>query len=101
MHRETAAASIEISPMTLHAPIFRYASPVASPEGQAVEHAPKPEPKNLVICCDSTGNEISEKISNVLKLFCCLRKTDKTEPRQMLFYDPGDGTVMEPTTWHL
>lgn len=46
------------------------------------------EPKNLVICCDGTGNEISENISNVLKLYRCLRKTDKTSPRQMVFYDP-------------
>lgn len=58
------------------------------------------EPKNLVICCDGTGNEISENISNVLKLYRCLRKTDKTRPRQMVFYDPGVGTVTEPSTWH-
>ncbi|TQF33956.1 DUF2235 domain-containing protein [Bradyrhizobium sp. UNPA324] len=56
--------------------------------------------KNLVICCDGTGNEISENISNVLKLYRCLRKTEKTQPRQMVFYDPGVGTVTEPTTWH-
>ncbi|MET4114344.1 uncharacterized protein (DUF2235 family) [Bradyrhizobium sp. JR1.5] len=58
------------------------------------------EPKNLVICCDGTGNEISENISNVLKLYRCLRKTAKTQPRQMVFYDPGVGTVTEPSTWH-
>jgi uncharacterized protein (DUF2235 family) len=58
------------------------------------------EPKNIVICCDGTGNEISENISNVLKLYRCLRKTDKTRPRQLVFYDPGVGTVTEPTTWH-
>ncbi|WP_028139011.1 DUF2235 domain-containing protein [Bradyrhizobium japonicum] len=61
---------------------------------------PTPSPKNLVICCDGTGNEISENISNVLKLYRCLRKTEKTSPRQMVFYDPGVGTVTEPTTWH-
>lgn len=60
----------------------------------------KTEPKNLVICCDGTGNEISENISNVLKLYRCLRKTDKTQPRQHVFYDPGVGTVTEPSTWH-
>jgi len=38
---------------------------------------------NLVICCDGTGNEISENISNVLKLYRCLRKTAKTHPRQL------------------
>ena len=64
------------------------------------QHKPKTEPKNLVICCDGTGNEISENISNVLKLYRCLRKTDKTKPRQMVFYDPGVGTVTEPSTWH-
>ncbi|MBR0719457.1 DUF2235 domain-containing protein [Bradyrhizobium liaoningense] len=57
-------------------------------------------PKNIIICCDGTGNEISENISNVLKLYRCLRKTDKTQPRQMVFYDPGVGTVTEPSTWN-
>lgn len=65
-----------------------------------MEHERKTEPKNLVICCDGTGNEISENISNVLKLYRCLRKTDKTQPRQMVFYDPGVGTVTEPSTWN-
>ncbi|SPP91768.1 protein of unknown function [Bradyrhizobium vignae] len=43
----------------------------------------KPGGKNLVIWCDGTGNEISENISNVLKLYRRLRKSDKTKPRQM------------------
>ena len=34
--------------------------------------------RNIIICCDGTGNEISENISNVLKLYRCLRKTEKT-----------------------
>nr|WP_245286030.1 DUF2235 domain-containing protein [Bradyrhizobium sp. WSM1253] len=46
-----------------------------------MEHAPKPEPKYLVICCDGTGNESSENISNVLKLYRCQRKTDRTSLR--------------------
>ena len=37
--------------------------------------------KNIIILCDGTGNEISENISNVLKFYRCLRKTDKSEPR--------------------
>lgn len=49
-------------------------------------------PKNRVICCDGTGNE---NISNVPKLYRCLRSTDKTQPRQMVFSDSrgrhGDG----------
>ena len=64
------------------------------------QHKPKTEPKNLVICCDGTGNEISENISNVLKLYRCLRKTDKTQPRQIVFYDPGVGTLARADAWH-
>jgi uncharacterized protein (DUF2235 family) len=52
--------------------------------------------KNIVICCDGTGNEISENISNVLKLYRVLRKTGKTEPHQAVFYDPGVGTLARP-----
>jgi uncharacterized protein (DUF2235 family) len=55
--------------------------------------------KNIVICCDGTGNEISENISNVLKLYRCLRKTGKTEPPQVVFYDPGVGTLARPDPW--
>jgi uncharacterized protein (DUF2235 family) len=56
--------------------------------------------RNIVICCDGTGNEISENISNVLKLYRCLRKTEKTQPRQLVFYDPGVGTLERPDPWH-
>jgi uncharacterized protein (DUF2235 family) len=58
--------------------------------------------KRIVICCDGTGNDIDEKnenISNVLKLFRCLRKTDKTMPRQLVYYDPGVGTLSRPNPW--
>ena len=55
--------------------------------------------RNIVICCDGTGNEISENISNVLKLYRCLRKTDRTQPRQFVFYDPGVGTLARPNPW--
>jgi len=55
--------------------------------------------KNIVICCDGTGNEISENISNVLKLYRTLRKTGKTEPDQVVFYDPGVGTLARPDPW--
>ncbi len=55
--------------------------------------------KNIVICCDGTGNEISENISNVLKLYRTLRKTEKTTPRQMVFYDPGVGTLARSNPW--
>ena len=56
--------------------------------------------RNIVILCDGTGNEISQNISNVLKLYRCLRKTEKTQPRQLVFYDPGVGTLERPDPWH-
>ena len=55
--------------------------------------------RNIIICCDGTGNEIdqdNDKISNVMKFFRCLRKTEKTSPRQLVFYDPGVGTLQRP-----
>ena len=38
--------------------------------------------RNIIICCDGTGNEISENISNELKLYRCLRETEKTQPQK-------------------
>jgi uncharacterized protein (DUF2235 family) len=55
--------------------------------------------KNLVVCCDGTGNEISANISYVLKLYRVLRKSGKTTPRQVVFYDPGVGTLARPDPW--
>ncbi len=55
--------------------------------------------KNIVVCCDGTGDEISENISNVLKLYRTLRKTGKTEPEQRVFYDPGVGTLARANPW--
>lgn len=57
------------------------------------------QPRNIVICCDGTGNEISQNISNVLKLYRCLRKTEKTAPRQLVYYDPGVGTLARLDPW--
>lgn len=45
-------------------------------------------PKNIVILCDGTSNEISSNRTNILRLFGCLEKSDK----QVVFYDPGVGT---------
>jgi uncharacterized protein (DUF2235 family) len=52
--------------------------------------------KNIVVCCDGTGNQISENISNVLKLYRVLGKTDDN---QVAFYDPGVGTLARPNPW--
>jgi uncharacterized protein (DUF2235 family) len=52
-------------------------------------------PKNIVICCDGTGNEIEMNLSNVLKLYRCLKK----DSSQVVFYDTGIGTVSEADQW--
>jgi uncharacterized protein (DUF2235 family) len=52
-------------------------------------------PKNIVICCDGTGNEISQNISNVLKLYRIVHKNAS----QVVFYDPGVGTLARPDPW--
>ena len=51
--------------------------------------------KNIVICCDGTGNEIGTTISNALKLFRVLEKSD----RQRVYYNPGVGTIGHQNSW--
>jgi uncharacterized protein (DUF2235 family) len=51
--------------------------------------------KNIVICCDGTGNQIERNLSNVLKLFRILRKND----RQRVYYNPGIGTIGTDDPW--
>src|SRR5579871_2937806 len=52
-------------------------------------------PKNIVICCDGTGNQINDTISNVLKLYRMLEK----DAGQRVYYHPGVGTVGLQSTW--
>lgn len=52
-------------------------------------------PKNIVICCDGTGNEIEANLSNVLKLFRILKKSRD----QIVFYDTGIGTLSRGGAW--
>jgi uncharacterized protein (DUF2235 family) len=51
--------------------------------------------KNIVICCDGTGNEIEANLSNVLKLFRIVRKNTD----QIVYYDPGIGTISNSDPW--
>ena len=46
-------------------------------------------PKNIVICCDGTGNEFSESKSNVVKLY----KKLVCDAAQSTYYHPGVGTM--------
>lgn len=54
-------------------------------------------PKNIVICCDGTGNQVESNLSNVLKLFRVLQK----DANQLVYYSPGVGTVGDFDTWQL
>lgn len=51
--------------------------------------------KSIVICCDGTGNEIKEKQTNVLKFYRILEKDEN----QIVFYDPGVGTISNSGAW--
>ena len=52
-------------------------------------------PKNIIVCCDGTGNEIKPDCqSNVLELY---QRLDKSRPEeQVTYYDPGLGTLPAP-----
>lgn len=52
-------------------------------------------PKNIVVCCDGTGNEIGSAITNVLKLFRALEKNSG----QTVYYRPGVGTIALSDAW--
>jgi uncharacterized protein (DUF2235 family) len=49
-------------------------------------------PRNIVVCCDGTGNEYGDRNTNVLKLFSVLKR----DANQVVFYDPGVGTMSAP-----
>ncbi len=52
------------------------------------------KPRNIVICCDGTGNEIEAGAqSNVLELY---QRLVKDPELQLTYYDPGLGTVAAP-----
>jgi Uncharacterized alpha/beta hydrolase domain (DUF2235) len=47
--------------------------------------------KNIIICCDGTGNKLDVCKSNVVRLFSILRRDDPAS--QVALYDPGVGTM--------
>lgn len=47
-------------------------------------------PKQIVICCDGTGNEYGDRNSNVIKLYKMLTRTAE---KQVAYYHPGVGTM--------
>src|ERR1035438_8077824 len=46
-------------------------------------------PKQIVICCDGTGNEFGDQNSNVIKLYQTLAR----DQNQIAYYHPGVGTM--------
>lgn len=51
--------------------------------------------KNLIVCCDGTGNEIKQNLSNVLKLFRVASKNAE----QRVYYGAGIGTLGTSDAW--
>lgn len=51
--------------------------------------------KNIVVCCDGTGNEVEGNLSNVLKLFRIAQKN----AGQRIEYSPGIGTIGSADNW--
>ena len=52
-------------------------------------------PRNIVLLCDGTSNEISEDRTNILRLYGTLAKNTD----QIVFYDPGVGTFGAANAW--
>lgn len=51
-------------------------------------------PKNIVICCDGTGDEFGDRNSNVVQLYTTLIVDGR---QQVAYYHPGVGTMGAPT----
>lgn len=49
--------------------------------------------RNLVVCCDGTNNQFGPCNTNVVRLVQVL---DRDPSRQLVYYDPGVGTLPEP-----
>jgi uncharacterized protein (DUF2235 family) len=45
--------------------------------------------RKLIICLDGTGNEVEKNESNILRLYKCL----KHDENQLIYYEPGVGTL--------
>ena len=51
--------------------------------------------RTILILCDGTSNQISGHRSNILRLYGTLTKS----PDQLVYYDPGVGTLARPDPW--
>jgi uncharacterized protein (DUF2235 family) len=71
------------------------AAPTAANDGDANQDTAAAPPRNLLILCDGTGNELGRNLSNVLKLYRIAQKN----ARQMVYYHPGVGTISRISPW--
>jgi uncharacterized protein (DUF2235 family) len=53
-------------------------------------------PRNFVICCDGTNNQFGPQNTSVVRLIQVL---DRDPSKQRLYYDPGVGTLPEPSVF--
>jgi uncharacterized protein (DUF2235 family) len=51
--------------------------------------------KNIIILLDGTSNQVSANRTNILRLYGVLEKSS----RQVVFYDPGVGTLGDDGAW--
>jgi uncharacterized protein (DUF2235 family) len=49
--------------------------------------------RDLIICCDGTGNDTVGAVTNVFRLYRCL---DRNDAAQLAYYDAGVGTLTDP-----
>src|SRR5262245_10389808 len=49
--------------------------------------------RNIIICCDGTNNEFGSQNTNVVRL---VQVIDRDPTKQLVYYDPGVGTLPEP-----
>lgn len=63
--------------------------------GSAVLRTNLPQPRNLVVLCDGTGNHLGTDLSNIARLFRCLER----DGDQRVFYNSGVGTVGGDVWW--
>lgn len=49
--------------------------------------------RNLILCCDGTNKQFGPENTNVVRLIQAL---DRDPTKQLLYYDPGVGTLPEP-----
>lgn len=54
---------------------------------------PPSKGRNLIVCCDGTNNEFGTINTNVVRIAQVL---DRNPLKQLLYYDPGVGTMPEP-----